>query len=191
MSRFLLTTPDLIRAAGADLDAREEATVARTRFARDVRADGHKVIMVAQDGADGLEVRAVTLLKFNGDLPEGFKAVGADADRGGVYALPDPSTAKGLAVATDMEQLPNFVNQLPRALGFSPEIVDGRLSTGVRGVEQIGRDIVVDLRQEPAAILSHALAPIDETQYADLRTRAARVQHTLRESAPNPLKTGR
>lgn len=183
MSQFLLKDSRLIEAATSDIDNRKAANEARNEFAQRLGADGFKVIMSAQQGPKGLDVQAVTLLKFGGNSPQGFFAVGQDAD-GKVLAVPDVRTERGERLAQEMAALPSYTSKLSRALGFGANVENGKLSYGVSQIEEIGREVVIKTVREPNE--TPGIERITPEAYADMKASAERATKMARASAPNP-----
>lgn len=182
MSYFLLHDPILINAAAVDADQRQVANDARRELAHRQGADGFRTTIAV----DGAQVAVVTLMEFRNKLPAGFVSLGTDGDKGVTLALPDPSTPAGAQVAAEMENLPGFSAQLPRALGLRPSVTDGVVSYGVLNVEEIGCQMVVTTRGDlPQAIPGvEALSPEDRLQ---LQRSAARASQMMRAQAPHPF----
>ena len=142
MNRLVLHDPGLIDAAIVNIDARQLAKDARSDFAEKYGAAGHRVIMAAQDSANGLEVAAVTLLQFDCQAPRDFVAMGRDTD-GHVLALPDVQTVRGDAIAQEMGNLPPYSSHLARAMGLSPKLEGAKVSFGLVDVQEVGRQILI------------------------------------------------
>lgn len=183
MSQFVLKDPLLIQAAASDIDNRKAANEARSEFAQRIGADGFKVVMTAQDGPQGLDVQAVTLLKFAGNTPQGFYSIGQDVD-GKVLAVPDIRTERGERLAVEASTLPGYTNELSRALGFGVSVESGKLSYGVSQIEEIGREVVVKTTREPGAGLD--IEPISQQAYTEMKASAERAAKMARASAPAP-----
>jgi hypothetical protein len=184
MNRYVLKDRKHIDAAIVDLDNNALAQQARDEFAEKYGALGHKTVMSAQDRDAGFDVMAVTMLKFRRASPEGFVTVGQDKD-GSVLGLPDFRTQKGSLIAEELADLPAFSRQLPQALGMSAKIADGKISFGVAGIEELGRQIVVKTTKELPAHLD--VQPMAEQEYLELQQGAVRVQQWVKSQAPSPL----
>ncbi len=183
MSQYILKDRSHIDAAIVDIDNNSLAKQARDEFAEKHGARGHKTIISAQNAGTGVDVMAVTLLKFDRTAPNGFVTMGQDKD-GSVLALPDFRTQKGELIAKEMSELPRFSRQLPQAMGMLPKIDNGKVSYGVSSVEEVGRQIVVKTSRDVGPGLD--LEPLSASDYTRLKQGVARAQEISSASAPNP-----
>ena len=184
MSQFVLKDRSLIDAATFDIDSRKAATEARQEFADKVGATGFKVVMAGQESPKGVDVQAVTVLKFDKAVPADFYAIGNSKD-GQALAVPDVRTERGARLAKEMEDFPAFSNQLSRAMGLGTKIENGRVSFGVAGIEEIGRDVVVKTTREPKSGLG--VDALSAGDYSEMKAGQERVAKMVRGNAPTPF----
>jgi hypothetical protein len=184
MSQYILKNRGHIDAAIVDIDNNAIAKQSRDEFAEKYGAKGHKTVMSAQNAGPGVELMAVTMLKFDRAAPHGFVTMGQDKD-GSVLALPDFRTTKGEVIAKEMSELPRFSRQLPQAMGMSPKIEGGKVSYGVSSVEEIGRQIVVKTSRDVSPGLD--VEPLSASDYAQMKQGVARAQKMASANAPTPF----